>query len=496
MARIKILDSKFFGISRKQLKVVIYQYVKQNNLDHPFNKKTEMAGDKWIKNFCQRHSLTLRQPEKCSLGRAIGFNRIQFQKFHDNLKQIFDENPGLCASDIYNMDETSVSTVPNKLPKVIAPKGKQLVSKVVSQERGESVTGVCCVSAAGYYVPPALIFPRKKFKQEFCDRAPPDTLGMVSDSGFINSELFMTWLEHFRKHVKPSQQTKKLLILDNHISHCSLSAIEYCQEKGIILLSLPPHASHKLQPLDVTFFGPLKKFLSEECDRWITQHPGRPITIYQVGEIFGTAYSKTASVEKAIKSFKCTGIFPQNPEAFGDEDFMPSSVTERELEKPPENVDLGHDAGPSFSEPIEIIDDPTEVEEHNQPAPTVSPKDLLPSPKGHRGKNKGNRSKSSAIMTSTPFKRSLEDAKKAVNQRPKRKAVKKLAFPVQDDDDDVLGILEDDDDDTACIYCNGLYTHSKHGEKWIQCQVCRLWAHTECGGIDSRAKSYVCELCK
>ena len=138
------------------------------------------------------------------------------------------------------MDGMNVFTAPNKLPKVISPKGKRLVSKVVSQEHGESVTVVCCVSPAGYRVPPALIFPRKRYKPEFCNRAPPDTLGMVSDSGFINSELFISWLEHFVKFVMPSHQKKKLLILDSHISDCSLTAIEYCREKGISLLSLPP----------------------------------------------------------------------------------------------------------------------------------------------------------------------------------------------------------------------------------------------------------------
>ena len=313
VARIKALDSKFFGISRKQLMIVVFQYASQNKIPHPFNENKKMAGDKWVKDFCKRHSLTLRQPEKCSLGRAMGFNRIQFDAFHENLEKVMNENPYLDASDIFNMDETNVSTVPSKLPKVISPKGKRLVSKVVSQERGESVTAICSVSATGYYIPPALIFPRKRYKPEFCDRTPPNTLGMVSDSGFINSDLFMTWLEHFVKYATPSQQRKKLLILDNHVSHCSLSAVEYCRDKGIILLSLPPHASHKLQPLDVSFFGPLKKSISEECDRWITQNPGRAITIYQVGEIFGTAYSKTASIEKAVSSFRATGIFPRNP---------------------------------------------------------------------------------------------------------------------------------------------------------------------------------------
>ncbi|PSN29111.1 hypothetical protein C0J52_28095, partial [Blattella germanica] len=116
VARIKILDTKFFGVTRKQLMIVVYQYTAQNKIPHPFNTQKKMAGEKWVRNFCNRHSLTLRQSEKCSLGRAMGFNRVQFEKFHENLKQIMDDNPELSASDIFNMDETNVSTVPNKLP--------------------------------------------------------------------------------------------------------------------------------------------------------------------------------------------------------------------------------------------------------------------------------------------------------------------------------------------------------------------------------------------
>jgi hypothetical protein len=60
------------------------------------------------------------------------------------------------------MDESGISTLPNKLPKVIAEKGKRLVDKIVSADRGQLVTFVCCFSASGVYVPPAMIFPRKK----------------------------------------------------------------------------------------------------------------------------------------------------------------------------------------------------------------------------------------------------------------------------------------------------------------------------------------------
>jgi hypothetical protein len=46
----------------------------------------------------------------------------------------------------------------NHVPKVISPKGKWLVVKVVLAERGQTVTVVCCMSPTGNFVPPAIIF--------------------------------------------------------------------------------------------------------------------------------------------------------------------------------------------------------------------------------------------------------------------------------------------------------------------------------------------------
>lgn len=50
-----------------------------------------------------------------------------------------------------------------------------------------------------------------------------------------------------------------MLILDGHASHISTAAIEFCIRQKIILLCLPAHTTHILQPLDVGVFGPLGK---------------------------------------------------------------------------------------------------------------------------------------------------------------------------------------------------------------------------------------------
>ena len=267
------LDVRFYGITRVSLRRLAFSFAAANGCQAPFNQQSEMAGKEWTSAFCERNGFSLRVPEKCSLGRAIGFNAAQVSRFFDNLKEVYGKH-SYPPSRIYNMDETGVSTVPNKVPKVYAEKGKRAVSKLVSADRGQLVTAVCCISASGLYVPPALIFPRKRKNEELYCEVPPGILAMISDSGYTNTDLFVEWLEHFQVFVKSSQEDPVLLILDNHVSHCSLDAIDTSRKYNICLVSLPPHASHKLQPLHVGFFGPFRTAYSVECDNWIVGHPG------------------------------------------------------------------------------------------------------------------------------------------------------------------------------------------------------------------------------
>ena len=105
------------------------------------------------------------------------------------------------------MDETGLSTVPIRTPKVLTPKGKRNVCKISSADRGETVTAVCCMSATGVFVPPALIFPRKRNNPLLFKDAPPGTLDLVTETGYMNSDLFLDWLKHFVHHVKPVSYT-------------------------------------------------------------------------------------------------------------------------------------------------------------------------------------------------------------------------------------------------------------------------------------------------
>ncbi|XP_043470546.1 MFS-type transporter clz9-like isoform X1 [Leptopilina heterotoma] len=228
------------------------------------------------------------------------------------------------------MDESGFSTVHNP-GKIIAPKGQKRVGAVTSWERGKNVTAICAMSATGIFVPPLFIFPRQRHSPFLERDGPPGAIYTCSINGWTNEQIFITWLQHFIKFTKPSSKNKVLLIMDNHNSHSTLEAYDLAQKNHVTLLTIPPHSSHRLQPLDVTFFGPLKTAYDRECDLYLKSRNLIKITPYEIAGLFNKAYSRIASLDKGVSGFKTTGIFPIDPSVFSDEDFFVTDETDSEV---------------------------------------------------------------------------------------------------------------------------------------------------------------------
>jgi len=158
---------------------------------------------------------------------------------------------------------------------------KKQVGRVTSGERGENLTVICAVNAAGTYVPPMLIFKRKQQSLLLMAETPSGSVGYPSASAWVTSELFVKWLEHFIGFAKPTVDKKVILLLDGHASHKTLEAVELCRDNGVVFICLPPHTIHQMQPLDKTIYGPLKRNYNEECDRWMLKNPAQRITMFE-----------------------------------------------------------------------------------------------------------------------------------------------------------------------------------------------------------------------
>jgi len=323
------MSGRGFAMTQQQVCSFAYDLAEENHYQHNFDRNFKRAGRDWFESFLKRHStLSIRAAEATSLGRLIGFNRPQVSRFFDVLMTVYSKY-NFSPSRIYNCDETGLPTVPTRLPKVLAAKGSKRVAKVTSAERGKNVTLVCCMNAAGAFIPPAFLFARKKMTDKLMIGAPADAAGFATDNGWMTGEAFVKYLEHFAKHTRPTVGDPVLMILDNHSSHIGLPAVEFCRSKGIVMVSIPPHCTHRLQPLDISFFGGLKAYYSRACDAWMAQHPGKPITEYHVPSLLSGAYQKAATVAVAINGFRSAGIYPFDKDIFCDADFAAAQTTER-----------------------------------------------------------------------------------------------------------------------------------------------------------------------
>ena len=138
----------------------------------------------------------------------------------------------------------------------------------------------------------------------------------------MTEDHFIRYLKHFKTHAKPSKERPIVLLSDNHDSHLSREALEYCKQNGETVLSFPAQCEHKLQSLDVSVCGPLKTYANHACDAWVTKHPGHTMTIYGVLVIVISSLHLAASPGTIKVGFKGTGICPINRDVSHGEEFM------------------------------------------------------------------------------------------------------------------------------------------------------------------------------
>lgn len=533
------MEQRFFGLSQKDVRRLAFQLALKNGIKTPFSKEKESAGRKWLKNFLRRNpQLSIRTPQGLSLSRAKSFTPEAVARFFDLFEpamEIIKHSP----NRLYNCDETGVTVVQHKHTKIIGLKGKRQICGLQSAERGCLTTVVTCTNAIGHYVPPLIIFPRKNMKPELMDGMPPGSIFACHPSGWIQTETFTLWFRHFMKHVKPTMDDPVVLVLDGHFSHTrNLEVINLGRQNHVNILCIPPHATNKMQPLDLSFMSPLKTYYAQEIEQWLRNHPGRVVTVYQIGELFGKAYLKAATAEVAASGFKKAGLYPCDRNKFRDHDFPFSEETScTQAEKSPTN-------GNSTYLPSNTLD-------VNQPGPSGTARNF-PLQKGRvralhvnplpdlGAKTRTSRSGSAELITGSPYKNLLESslkkkeaaetkkeerfkkklfASKSENKKttqsrkirkrtsrtshanaPKNKIPKASSsdsdsdFDVQIDDSGSDLDLSEDNDDAECIYCAGLFSEDHNGEDWIRCSKCFKWSHSLCA--DSENEVFICFKCK
>lgn len=508
-----------FAPTRKHLRKIAYNLAKSMGLKNKFNEKKEIAGQDWYKSFMKRNpALSLRKAEGISNARANGMSVTEVDNYFELLKNTLVENdlinkPG----NIYNMDESGLQ-LNNEPGQVVAIKGTKDVHVRKSTERGETVTVIACCNAEGTFLPAYCIFKGVNKQQVWLEKMPPGSvIQMRKESAYVDSHLFMDWLEN---HFIPRKTAGKcLLILDGHGAHInSPEMLQKAADNDVILLCLPSHTTHYLQPLDRAFFGPLKAYFRNYCDEWGVANPNKKLERRHFGELLSKAWSRAATVEIGAAGFRATGIFPFSRSVIPEHAFLNVIQSEATQSYDPQDSETNSDTQQTtnFStQPTPSTSSLTEETEKLTPTKLLHKVSPVPNPGPSK---KTARKQSATILTDSKIiaakkekKMQMEKKKRKTEERKinaemkknekkpvpsKKKSAKKRLWESSSDDEHEEPVLIDSSDggesfnENECVECLEDYGETTSQSDWIKCKHCNRWLHESCTVYEDK-----CSLC-
>ncbi|KAH1002154.1 hypothetical protein HUJ04_008269 [Dendroctonus ponderosae] len=147
------MEIRFFGITCKDLRQLVFEIAETRHLKHNFNVEKKWLVKKWVKGFLTRHPrILLRISENVSMAYAQAFNK------------------------------TNITSYLSALGAAMWMSRKQ-VSALSTAERGKHLTVVCAISVIGNFFPPVFRFSKKRFKNELMDNAPLASKAFCQEKG-------------------------------------------------------------------------------------------------------------------------------------------------------------------------------------------------------------------------------------------------------------------------------------------------------------------------
>ncbi|KAL8586989.1 hypothetical protein ACOMHN_062400 [Nucella lapillus] len=271
-----------------------------------------LPGKKWISLFMKRHKdVSFRTPQALGAQRAA----VTVDKITDWFKLAYDEIKAAGGvlddpSRIFNCDETGFQLGGGGFTQIIASKNERVYQ--VTSDTHTQITVLACVSASGEVLDPLIIFPGKRFGYDPLEGF-PEAHFAKSDNGWIDGEIFATWLKTAFIPATNHLPRPVILFLDGHKTHVTMAVSDVCRDKGIILYQLPSHSSHVVQPLDLTTFKPLKKAWRDEVMRF-QEAESDTVGKKDFAKLLKVAWKNGIDPDVVISGFRAAGIYPWNPD--------------------------------------------------------------------------------------------------------------------------------------------------------------------------------------
>jgi len=146
--------------------------------------------------------------------------------------------------------------------------------------------------------------------------------------GWTDQELGEMWITKDFEPTTAARNTTggcQLLILDGHNSHCTYRFCKFAANHNILIICLPSHTTHALQPCDVACFGPLASAWKSEVNSASAEY--MEVTKQNLLVFYTKAREHALKKSTIISAFTKTGIWPFNHNVLELSTFEPSKNT-------------------------------------------------------------------------------------------------------------------------------------------------------------------------
>ena len=125
-----------------------------------------------------------------------------------------------------------------------------------------------CGSASGTMLPAYVVYKAEHIWSTWMEGGPKNVRYNRSKSGWFDINCFSDWFETVFIPQAKKLVGKKVIIGDNLNSHFCGTVLKMAQDNNVTFTCLPPNSTHLLQPLDVAFYGPLKRLWRQVLDEF------------------------------------------------------------------------------------------------------------------------------------------------------------------------------------------------------------------------------------
>ena len=319
------MANRGFPRTSNQIKEAVKSYLDMKGAKKFSNGKNK-PGNTWFYGFLRRHPrIVMAKAEPLEKERAMACSKEAIDKWFADFSQFLADNNITSADQIYNCDETGFPLQPDSKQRVCTDRFSRRNFRLSSSSK-MSITSLQCICANGKVLPPAIIFPGKKFNPEYAIGFPENYYIGFTKNGWIDSTHFYGWLtNHFVKNIPPLRPV--VLLMDGHSSHINYHVTSFCDKDEVKPYRLQQHSSQGTQPTDDRFFGNFKINYGNEVTKWTNDHPEIPFSKRTFVHVFVPAFDSVKNrADTVINSFKHTGIWPVNRNAIPAYIFKPAET--------------------------------------------------------------------------------------------------------------------------------------------------------------------------